>query len=219
MFRSYIAFIITITITATATAQIDYSSDIQPIFNAECTSCHGSSGGVNLSSYSALMSSNGNNYGSSVVVAGDPESSGLVDKIEANPQFGNRMPTNGPYLSTDDINTIRQWISEGANEVPTSNTIDKQLPSSFRLIGNYPNPFNPSTNIEFEMSEPAQYTISIYSIHGQLLMEEIGFANSGVASIPIDMQYNPSGVYLYQISIFDNGTTKVIGTGRMTLIK
>jgi mono/diheme cytochrome c family protein len=213
------AVIITMAITPTATAQIDYSSQVQPIFNAECTSCHGSSGGVNLSSYNALMNSNGNNYGSSVVVAGDPESSGLVDKIEANPQIGNRMPTNGPYLSTDDINTIRQWITEGANEVPTSNDIDKLFPSSFRLIGNYPNPFNPSTNIEFEMSESAQYTISVYSIHGQLLMEHIGFANSGVANIPIHMQYNPTGVYLYKVSILINGQTNVIGTGRMTLIK
>ena len=44
-------------------AQVDYATEIQPIFEANCTSCHGGSGGVNLSSYASLMNSVGNNYG------------------------------------------------------------------------------------------------------------------------------------------------------------
>jgi mono/diheme cytochrome c family protein len=199
-------------------AQIDYQSQVQPIFNANCTSCHGANGGVNLSSFSALMSSVGNSYGSNVVVPGDPQASGLIDKLGTNPQFGNPMPPSG-QLSQADIAMIRQWISEGANEVPTSNEIDTQIPTSFRLIGNYPNPFNPSTQIQFELPESAQYTISIFSVHGQLLMEEVGFASAGIASISVDMQTNPTGVYLYQVSAVVNGQTNMIGTGRMTLIK
>lgn len=199
-------------------AQIDYETQVQAIFNQNCTSCHGSNGGVDLRSFSSLMESVGNNYGSNVIVPGDPDASGLVDKIEPNPQFGNRMPTGG-QLSQGDIDTIRQWISEGANEVATSNEIGTQLPTEFRLIGNYPNPFNPTTQIQFELPESAQYTISIFSVHGQLLIEDVGFSNAGVASITVDLQNNPTGIYFYQVSAVVNGQTSMIGTGRMTLIK
>ena len=214
----YLSFLVLIGLSPLTQAQVDYTTQIQPIFNANCTSCHGSNGGVTLTSFSALMSSVGNNYGTNVVVPGDPDASGLVDKIEPNPQFGNRMPTGG-QLDQSDIDLIRQWISEGANEVATSNELDTQIPTSYRLVGNYPNPFNPSTQIQFELPESAQYTISIFSVHGQLLSEEVGFANAGVASIAVNMQNNPTGVYLYQVSAVVNGQTNLIGTGRMTLIK
>lgn len=93
--------------------QVSYASNVQPIFNASCTNCHGGSGGVNLTSFSALMGSVGNNYGDNVIVAGNADASGLVDKIEPNPQHGSRMPTNGSLTNTE-IQTIRTWINEGA---------------------------------------------------------------------------------------------------------
>ncbi|GAB5409519.1 MAG: hypothetical protein BalsKO_18840 [Balneolaceae bacterium] len=99
--------------TQEPTEQVSYASDVQPIFNSRCTSCHGSSGNVNVSSYSALMSSVGSNYGNNVVVAGDADASGLVDKLEPNPTHGSRMPIGGT-LTTDQIQTIRAWINEGA---------------------------------------------------------------------------------------------------------
>lgn len=94
--------------------QVSYSGQVQPIFTSNCGSCHGSSGNVNLSSYSALMNSVGSNYGNNVVVAGDANASGLVDKVEPNPQHGSRMPIGGS-LTTTEIQTIRTWINEGAN--------------------------------------------------------------------------------------------------------
>jgi mono/diheme cytochrome c family protein len=92
---------------------VSFTNDVQPIFNGTCTNCHGGSGGVSLTSYAALMNSVGNNYGENVVVPGNADASGLVDKIEPNPQHGNRMPTGGA-LSPVEIQTIRTWINEGA---------------------------------------------------------------------------------------------------------
>ena len=47
---------------------IDYASQIQPIFDASCTSCHGGAGGLSLTSYENLMA--GGNSGD-VVIPGD----------------------------------------------------------------------------------------------------------------------------------------------------
>jgi mono/diheme cytochrome c family protein len=95
------------------TEAVSYSNDVQPIFSSNCTSCHGSSGNVNLSSFSALMSSVGSNYGNNIVVPNNANASGLVDKIEPNPEHGSRMPIGGTLTSTE-IQTIRTWINEGA---------------------------------------------------------------------------------------------------------
>jgi hypothetical protein len=99
---------------------ISYISDIQPIFNGSCggSGCHvgSSNSGVNLSNYSAVMNSIGSNYDSKIVVAGSPDQSPLVDKIEANPDKGSRMPLGRSPLSPTEIETIRAWITGGAKD-------------------------------------------------------------------------------------------------------
>ncbi len=40
---------------------------------------------------------------------------------------------------------------------------------SIKFLTNYPNPFNPSTIIKFELSEPCQTEVSIFNIRGQLV--------------------------------------------------
>jgi hypothetical protein len=42
-------------------------------------------------------------------------------------------------------------------------------PASYQLIGNYPNPFNPSTDIKFLAPEPGNVRIEIYNVAGQLV--------------------------------------------------
>ncbi len=218
MKRSYY-LIITILFSSTSLfAQVDYASQIQTIFNAKCTSCHGGTSGFTLTSYNTLINSVGAQYGTSIVVPGDPNASGLVDKIEPSPQFGTRMPQGGT-LPQGEIDLIRQWITEGANAVPTNNENDVVAPGTFKLLGNYPNPFNPGTQIQFEVPVATQYTISIYTVHGQLISELSGNVSPGKANVDVNLGSNPTGLYLYKVVAQSNGNTQLIGTGRMTLIK
>ncbi|GAB5408915.1 MAG: hypothetical protein BalsKO_12800 [Balneolaceae bacterium] len=92
---------------------VSYANDVQPIFNAQCTSCHGNFGGISFVNYEATTSGNGNNYGASLIIAGDADNSGLIDKLSSNPQSGSQMPQGGS-LTNDEIATIRAWINEGA---------------------------------------------------------------------------------------------------------
>ena len=59
-------------------AQIDYETEIQTIFNNNCISCHGNSGGLSLDSYASLMT--GGNSGS-VIISGDHSNSLLWKKL------------------------------------------------------------------------------------------------------------------------------------------
>ena len=87
-----------------------------------CDDCHTSDGlglrqsGLDLRSYTTLRTGGGRS-GASIVIDRDPCASILVQKIEPGPPFGRRMPYNGPpYLSTTDIQLVRDWISEGARD-------------------------------------------------------------------------------------------------------
>ena len=68
------------------------------------------------------------------------------------------------------------WDSTASVNGPRSLTIDVSgllaldgigLPEVFALHNNYPNPFNPVTNITYDIPEVAQVTLEIYNVSGQ----------------------------------------------------
>ncbi|MCC7381707.1 MAG: hypothetical protein IT384_07735 [Deltaproteobacteria bacterium] len=99
-----------------AAACIDYRSMVQPIFDTECVRCHSGAAppqGLHLDTYAGALA--GGSTGNEVVAC-QPASSLLFLKIsQPNPPVGVRMPQDGPpYLSQAQMDTIEQWIREGA---------------------------------------------------------------------------------------------------------
>ena len=93
-----------------STCNISYSSTIQPIFTNKCTNCHGTSGGLTLTSYSGLM--NGGNSGD-VVISENGSESRLIQKLRGTAS-GSQMPASGCCLDESVIQVIETWIDEGA---------------------------------------------------------------------------------------------------------
>lgn len=95
------------------------------IFTPTCTQCHfgiNPSGGMNLEQGQSFASIVGvqRSFDPEIrVVAGDANSSFLIDKLEDNNLGGSRgarMPLSGPYLDQITIDVIRQWIDNGATD-------------------------------------------------------------------------------------------------------
>jgi hypothetical protein len=143
-----------------------------------------------------------------------------VDKIDSdNPEFGVRMPQGG-QLSTDEIDKIKQWINEGAHEeVQTSNETETDYPDKFELLGNYPNPFNPSTVVQFRSPVSSEFKITVYNANGQQVNSLVGRAIVGENDFTVNLSDQPSGVYFYRIRSISNASSSMIGSGKMTLIK
>lgn len=200
-------------------AQVDYEDDIQPIFDQSCVSCHSSSSGIDFSNYQAVMESVSDQYGSEIVIPGEPDESPLVDKIEPTPQQGSRMPQGGPYLSSDEIDLIRTWIAEGANEMAVSNELITEVPSGFEMIGNYPNPFNPKTTISFATPQTANYSLIIYNSSGVMVQELSGSATTPRTDVSVLMNELPSGIYLYRVKILTGNHSFFLETKKMALTK
>jgi len=98
------------------TQNVKFATDVQAIFNNQCISCHNSSDDLNLetgNSYNNLVNVNATSYNGKRVVAGDAENSVLYKKIDGSGAYGSNMPLGG-NLSATQINTIKQWIVEGA---------------------------------------------------------------------------------------------------------
>ena len=71
---------------------------------------------------------------------------------------------------------------------------------TFKLYGNYPNPFNPATTITFDLSKNQNVTLKIFDILGNekgTLLN--GYLSAGRHSITFNGDSFPSGVYLYQM--------------------
>ncbi|HJM33138.1 MAG TPA: c-type cytochrome domain-containing protein, partial [Candidatus Marinimicrobia bacterium] len=132
--------------------QVDYTSQVQTIFTASCTSCHdyGHSSGLNLTSYSGVMA--GGSSGAAVE-AGDHASSLLWDKVNS----GAMPPGNNPDLSSNEIDLIAQWIDEGALETTAVDVTDL-------FFSEYAEGSSNNKYLEIYNSSDASVDLSAYSI-------------------------------------------------------
>jgi len=82
---------------------------------------------------------------------------------------------------------------------------ESKLANSFELFGNYPNPFNDATSIEFELLGESEVGVSVFSTDGRLVRSiDLGQMTSGKHSFVWNSRNNlgkkvPSGIYLYRI--------------------
>jgi mono/diheme cytochrome c family protein len=95
-------------------SNVSYSLHIQPVFNAKCINCHGAGrtdAGLDLTTYSGTIAN------PDIVFPKVPDNSKLVWSIEGNPAVSPMPPIDSPYpaLTQNQINGVKTWIAEGAN--------------------------------------------------------------------------------------------------------
>jgi len=89
------------------------------------------------------------------------------------------------------------------------------LPSEFALLSNYPNPFNASTLISYELPTDTHVKLEIYNLFGQKVATVVdGQQEAGYESVTWDASEVSSGVYFYKLTAGDFSETK-----RMMLVK
>ena len=80
--------------------------------------------------------------------------------------------------------------------------VEDMLPTEYKLSSAYPNPFNPSTNIDFSIAEAGDVQITVYNLQGRLVTELVsGFKTTGDYSVVWNAVNMPSGVYFIQMNI------------------
>lgn len=99
-------------------------------------------------------------------------------------------------------------------------TAAESLPQTFALRGNYPNPFNPTTNIVFDLPEAADVRFDVYDLLGRRVMalDARPFDAGAARLLAIDASSLASGTYIYRLRA-DLESGVQVQTGRMTLLK
>ena len=107
-----------------------------------------------------------------------------------------------------------------SNSVKVSNEDEAGLPDSFELRGNYPNPFNPVTTVQFDLPETAEVSITLVDMLGReaLTIPSRVFQAGTQQRVEIDASSLASGVYVYMVKARGASNTYV-QSATMTLIK
>lgn len=94
---------------AVASGGVSFQNDILPIFERNCTRCHGGSrreAELDLRSYASLMTGSENGP---AIVAGDDEASELITQVVTG-----EMPRRAPKLAAEQIQLLVDWVNQGA---------------------------------------------------------------------------------------------------------
>lgn len=134
----------------------------------------------------------------------------------SNPSHSLSMYYNDYSTGAPVVKVIRPEINLA--EVSASGT--GALPTSYGMSQNTPNPFNPTTNINYALPEAGQVRISVFNILGQNIKDLVDdYMEPGVHQVVWDGKDASgssvaSGVYFYKISAKDYSETK-----KMVLLK
>ncbi|MFH1687955.1 MAG: FlgD immunoglobulin-like domain containing protein [bacterium] len=134
------------------------------------------------------------------------------------PDIWDNCPTVSNSDQTDDNS---DGVGNACDSTALSvNEDEPELPAGFRAICCYPNPFNESTDISFEIARRSSVDLTVYNVLGQrvrlLVSEDL---SAGPHSVSWDGRDDggrqvASGVYLYRLSVGDHCITR-----KMLLLK
>ena len=100
-------------------------------------------------------------------------------------------------------------IVEDSTLTDIQSEFDESIIHEFRLMQNFPNPFNPVTTISYSLINPGNVTIKVYDILGTMVKELYnGFQPVGNHSIQLDAGDLSSGIYLYELTSNGNKIVK-----------
>lgn len=95
-----------------------------------------------------------------------------------------------------------------------------EVPATFRVDGTYPNPFNPTTTLRFDLPEAAEVRVEVFDVLGRqvLTLPTRPLAAGFGQAVEIDASALPSGLYLYRL-VAQTAGDALVATGPMVLLK
>ncbi|MCB0293321.1 MAG: T9SS type A sorting domain-containing protein, partial [Calditrichaeota bacterium] len=97
-------------------------------------------------------------------------------------------------------------VAIGANLINSISDEQAVLPAEYALLPNYPNPFNPSTTIQYDLPQASEITLTIYNMLGQqvrVLVQQsqpVGRHSSVWDGLDADGLPVSSGIYFYRLT-------------------
>ena len=118
-----------------------------------------------------------------------------------------------------DVSTAAGTSGEG-NLHKQALTLNAEIPASFTLDGNYPNPFNPTTTLLINLPEDADIQIDVYDMMGRNVLSLPSRQVSAGQGRTLQLDASPlaSGTYFYRV-LATLPNSRDVQTGKMILLK
>jgi len=167
-----------------------------------------------------------NNFGFGIERSSDKTSWAEIGFINGN---GNSNSTK--YYTYADKNVagngtyyyrLKQTDKDGQFKYLNTINIDiKNIPTSYALEQNFPNPFNPSTRIRYALPAESNVTITIYNVIGETVKElSQGVQPGGNYEVNFNASGLSSGVYFYTLhGTSIDGKQNFLNTKKMIVMK
>jgi hypothetical protein len=110
------------------------------------------------------------------------------------------------FVSNDPVNDTLSVYVEGSGKQVTGIVENEELPRSFGVSPNYPNPFNPTTTIKYQLPHTSEVKLTIYNVLGQAVRRLVDArVEAGYHSVEWDGSNDvgaqvASGIYIYRFS-------------------
>ncbi|KAA3658833.1 MAG: T9SS C-terminal target domain-containing protein, partial [Calditrichaeota bacterium] len=128
---------------------------------------------------------------------------GVLESQYMQPPFYNTAPKYQALLD---------FIDQGATLVENN----WKMPATHQLHQNFPNPFNPQTNIRYKLKSAGLVSIRVFDLLGREIEVLINKRQSGgLHNVQFDGRNLASGIYFYSLEI----DGKVMGNRKMILMK
>jgi hypothetical protein len=135
------------------------------------------------------------------------------DGTAASIASGNHEILSIPMVGDGTIELVDVQMTDRQGALMSTTTGKAVVPTSYALLQNYPNPFNAGTVMSFELTNDANWSVTVYNITGQTVRTFEGRNSAGNVSVPwdgTDESGRPmaSGVYFYRLHANDFTATK-----------
>ncbi len=150
-----------------------------------------------------------------VPVMGYDQSDETIGYMESgqHPTFKLFRSEDGSLNDMTVVGDFDSWTENGVSVITLSGAT--VLPSDIALNGAYPNPFNPSTNISFEIPSQMQVSLVVYDINGRMVAELVNeVKHADVYNVVWNASQNASGMYIVKLT-----AGNAVHTQKIMLIK
>ncbi len=140
----------------------------------------------------------------------DQYSNITMDPALVNPSSGNFhlqasspcIDAGNPAIPQDPDGTVADMGAFYFDQLPVVLEPAPAIPQQHRLLSAYPNPFNATTVVPFEIASPGNVTLSVYNLLGQRVANLLNQSlSAGSYRMTWDAGIEPSGIYWVQLEV------------------